>query len=228
MKKVFSLALFCCLTVWSIAQTNIFPASGNVGIGTTSPDFPLEVEVPDNTNGIILGNSLGARFFMKVNEIGGGQLFVRSFDGHDKIFLNADGQSFFTDRVGIGVNLVFGNNPNNYLLAVNGLIGSKEVMIENTSSTWPDYVFDEEYSLMSLTEVKEFINKNKHLPNIPSAAEIMEQGGHKVGEINQKLLEKVEELTLYLIDQNDRLNSLESELINLKEENSKLKAKLNK
>lgn len=220
MKKIFALAVFCSMVTWGFAQ-NTFPSSGNVGIGTSTPDFPLEVEVPDNTNGIILGNSFGARFFMKVNEIGGGQLFVRSFDGHDRIFLNADGQSFFLNRVGIGLNPT--SNPNNYMLAVNGLVGSKEVMIENSSSTWPDYVFAEDYELMPLNELAKFISTKKHLPNIPSANEIETQGGHKVGEINQKLLEKVEELTLYLIDQNQQIQELKDNVKQLAVENAELK-----
>lgn len=225
MNRIFYLVLLCMITHWGFAQ-NVFPSTGDVGIGTNTPEFPLHVLVPDNTNGIILGNDSGARFFMKVNEIGGGQLFVRSYDGHDRIFLNADGQSFFINRVGIGLNPV--SNPNNYMLAVNGVIGAKEMMIENTSSTWPDYVFDDGYRLMPIKELADFINQNKHLPNIPSAKDIEDQGGHQVGETARLLLEKVEELTLYLIEQNERIVELEGKVEAISKENVQLKKKLQK
>ena len=222
MKKIFALAVFCSMVTWGFAQ-NTFPSSGNVGIGTSTPDFPLEVEVPDNTNGIILGNSTGAKFFMKVNATGGGQLFVRNTGGADRIFLNANGQSFFMNTVGIGLNPV--NNVNGYKLAVNGLIGSKEVQIENTSAIWPDYVFDEEYNLMSLEETKYFIEANKHLPNVPSAKEIETQGGSKVGETDVILLQKIEEITLHLIEQNEKIKELQSQVKALQKENQELSSK---
>jgi hypothetical protein len=99
--------------------------------------------------------------------------------------------------VGIGTSLT--NNPNSYKLAVNGKIGAKEVQVENTSSTWADYVFESTYDLMPIEEVEAFVKANKHLPEIPSAEEI-KMNGHKLGEMDVLLLKKVEELTLYLIE----------------------------
>ena len=91
-------------------------------------------------------------------------------------------------------------------LEVNGTIRSKEVKVEATG--WPDYVFKEDYILPSLKETKSYIKENQHLPGIPSALEVNEEG-ISLGEMNVKLLEKIEELTLYVID--------------LKEENEALK-----
>lgn len=113
------------------------------------------------------------------------------------IRITADG------NVGIGTPLIY--NPRNYKLAVNGFIGAKEIYVENTSTTWPDYVFSNDYNLPSLNEVEKFVNQNKHLPDVPSAAEVAEKG-QAVGEMNAVLLKKVEELTLYIIEQNKRMD----------------------
>ncbi len=93
-------------------------------------------------------------------------------------------------NVGIGT-----TNPT-YKLAVDGNIRSKEVVIE---SVWADYVFDKGYRLRSLEEVSDYIKANGHLPGIPSAKEIISNGLH-VGNVQAKMMEKIEELTLYIID----------------------------
>jgi hypothetical protein len=124
-------------------------------------------------------------------------------------------------NVGIGTQLA--NNPNGYLLAVNGRVGAKEVQVENTSSTWADYVFEPEYKLRTLEEVETFIKQNKHLPEIPSAEDI-KRDGHMLGEMDVLLLKKIEELTLYLIEQDKRM-TMQSELI---EEQKQLLHKLQK
>ncbi len=110
--------------------------------------------------------------------------------------------------VGIGTNLV--SNPNNYMLAVNGLIGAKELKIEITSSTWPDFVFDKNYKMISIKDLEAYLNKNKHLPNIPSSSDVEKNGGVSIGEMQTKLLQKIEELSLYIIEQNKRIEILEN------------------
>ncbi len=107
----------------------------------------------------------------------------------ERMRINHDG------TVGIGTASTFG-----YKLAVNGTIGATEVKVENTSA-WPDFVFDKSYELRTLEEVEEHINKKGHLPEIPSESEVSENGIN-LGEMNAKLLQKIEELTLYLIEQN--------------------------
>lgn len=86
----------------------------------------------------------------------------------------------------------------------------------NLDASWPDYVFDSSYQLQPLSEVEQYIKENGHLPNVP-AAEIVKEDGISLGEMNRVLLEKVEELTLHLIEQqklidlqNERLKALES------------------
>jgi hypothetical protein len=83
-------------------------------------------------------------------------------------------------------------------LTVNGTIHSKEVKVD-LSVPAPDYVFEKEYKLPSLEEIKNYIDENKHLPDVPSAKE-MEANGVELGEMNMLLLKKVEEMTLYLIE----------------------------
>lgn len=93
--------------------------------------------------------------------------------------------------LGIGI-----NNPAERL-SVNGTIRAREIKVEN--AVWPDYVFSDNYSLMSLSDTEKMIKRDGHLPGIPSAAEV-EKNGVGLGELNAKLLQKIEELTLHLIE----------------------------
>ncbi|WP_310559029.1 hypothetical protein, partial [Flavobacterium sp.] len=89
----------------------------------------------------------------------------------------------------------------------NGLVYAHEVKV-NLDVAWPDYVFEPTYKLRPLSEVKQFIIENKHLPNVPSAKEI-EENGLNLGEGNKILLEKVEEMTLYMIQMEENLKKQE-------------------
>ncbi|MBG6130523.1 hypothetical protein IWQ47_001394 [Aquimarina sp. EL_43] len=102
--------------------------------------------------------------------------------------------------VGIGT-----TNTRGYKLAVNGNIRAKEVVVE--ASPWPDYVFRSDYKLPSLNEVKKHIKTQGHLPNIPSEKEVLENG-IQIGSMHAKLLEKIEELMLYTIQQDEELKTL--------------------
>lgn len=93
--------------------------------------------------------------------------------------------------------------PFGYRLSVDGKILAEELQIKQSQS-WPDYVFEKDYKLISLSDLEAFIQENKHLPEIPSEKEV-KSDGISVGEMNAKLLQKVEELTLYLIQQNKDL-----------------------
>lgn len=100
--------------------------------------------------------------------------------------------NFFLSNVGIGT-----TNPDK-ALTVNGTIRATEILVDS-NVPHPDYVFDEDYDLATLKDVKTYINKNHHLPEIPSAAQVAKEGIN-LGEMNAKLLKKIEELTLYLIE----------------------------
>jgi hypothetical protein len=116
-----------------------------------------------------------------------------------------DGRTF------IGSKRVTTGTHNNAMLHVDGKIACKEVIVLITN--WADFVFDKNYKLMPLKEVEKYIKANKHLPNVPSALEVEENKGVDVGKTQITLLQKIEELTLYLIEQNKRLENLEKENI---------------
>lgn len=95
-----------------------------------------------------------------------------------------------------------------YKLDVNGVIHSKEVKVDMIG--WADYVFQRNYPLRTLEEVEQHIEENGHLPNIPSTEEVL-KNGINLAEMNTKLLEKIEELTLYSIEQNKQIKKLQNE-----------------
>lgn len=116
-----------------------------------------------------------------------------------------------------GTQLIGGNNAipaTGYQLSVDGKIIAEEVKVQ-LSTSWPDYVFADDYRLLPIEELEKSIRQNKHLPNIPSAADVTAEKGIELGEMNRKLLEKVEELTLYIIQLKKENNSLEQRLNNI-------------
>ena len=110
------------------------------------------------------------------------------------VWSESNGIASYTGNVGIGTASV----PSGYKLAVEGKIRTREVRVDQ--DTWPDYVFKEEYHLPSLEEIQKHIKEKGHLINIPSAKEVAENGV-ELGEMNKLLLEKIEELTLYILKQ---------------------------
>ena len=171
------------------------------GLGTT-----LCIDAESNANPNIMFQTNGIdQANIRVNDQDNKQLQFQVGSSLDiAMSINADG------AVGIG-----STNPNpNYKLSVDGKIRAKEVKVE---TGWSDFVFDDDYRLPSLFEVEQFIIKNKHLPDIPSAEEV-EKNGLNLGEMESMLLQKIEELTLYVIDlkkENDQLKE-NIDLINKK------------
>lgn len=107
-----------------------------------------------------------------------------------------------------------------YKLSVNGKVRANEVKVY---TGWADFVFEKDYNLPTLEEVENHINTKGHLKDIPNAKEV-EENGIYLGEMNSKLLQKIEELTLYTIQQEKRINSLENRKNKLEEENKELKS----
>jgi len=92
-------------------------------------------------------------------------------------------------------------------LSVKGKILAQEIKVTTAASDWPDYVFEETYQLPSLKDTEAFIKENKHLPGVPKAKEI-EEDGLSLGEMNKILMQKVEELTLHLINKDKEISQL--------------------
>ena len=103
----------------------------------------------------------------------------------------------------------------NFQIMGDGRVFAREV--EVTLNNFPDYVFAKDYSLMPLGQLKKYIETNQHLPNIPSAKEV-EENGMGMGELNLKQVEKIEELTLYILQLDERLQKLEAENAVLQQE----------
>ncbi|MCC9073586.1 tail fiber protein [Flavobacterium sp. F-65] len=194
--------------------------NGYLGIGTIVPSAILDVYSPviaqgrHNSQKWSTGNS-GYDLTLQTiwNNSGINQEFVQRYNGVDYTSL-----AFFQGKVGIGT-----QNPDEKL-TVNGKIHAQEVRIDLQSPmTVPDYVFANDYKLKSLQEVEEFIKQNSHLPEIPSAKEI-EKNGLMLAEMNMSLLKKMEEMTLYLIEQ-EKKNAIQSEKIErLEKENNAFKS----
>lgn len=120
-------------------------------------------------------------------------------------------------RIGNGANDI--KTPDGYKLFVEeGILTEKVRVAVKTTTDWADYVFAPDYKLMPLNEVEIFTKENKHLPNVPSASQMV-NGGLDVAKMDAKLLEKVEELTLYLIEQNKQIEMLKEEIIKLRSKN---------
>ncbi|MDU1906113.1 MAG: hypothetical protein E6772_15180 [Dysgonomonas sp.] len=127
------------------------------------------------------------------------------------------------EKVLIGIfqngNVSIGQADPTEKLSVNGTIRAKEIKVEPSGwAAWPDYVFHSDYNLRSLKEVKSYIKENNHLPDIPSEAEVKEDGVG-LGELTTKLLQKIEELTLYVIQQEEKIEELNNKLSDLENSN---------
>ena len=124
----------------------------------------------------------------------------------------------------IGSSAVYPNTTGNYKLFVEGGILTEKVKVSlRSSANWADYVFANDYKLMPLKEVETFVKANKHLPGIDSA-EVLAQNGIDVAEMQSKQMEKIEELTLYIIDQDKKIEAQGQALEKNNKEITELKA----
>ncbi len=164
--------------------------NGNVGIGVTSPTHKLQVNGSAKWNG-------RSSSYTEINSNGTGP-FLQQY-ANDGTTLSWLIRGFASG----GVQAMFNQGGIN----VNGTVTAKELNV--TVNGWPDYVFSDTYSRISLDSLRHYIEENKHLPGIPDASEVMEKGVN-LGEINIKLLEKIEELTLYILDLKNEIDSLKS------------------
>lgn len=158
------------------------------------------------------GNGTGTRIGVYGSASGGTSNWAGYFSGD--AYISSDLRIGTTDQYG------------SYSLSVNGLIACEGVRVED-SGTWPDYVFKSDYNLMSIKDLEKNIQQNGHLPGIPSAKQI-EKEGFELADMQRRVLEKVEELTLYTIDQEKRIEMLQNRMEELEKENKKLRKKISR
>lgn len=200
--------------------------NGSLGIGTSNPTSTLHVSGSAlfTTGEFVIEKSGGAELNLlnlssnkKWQVVSGfnsgfeiGNVTDNLIDANAPFYISAAGE------VGIATTTL---NPA-YKLSVNGKIRAKEVTVE---TNWPDFVFADDYRLSSLAEVERFIKKNKHLPDIPSQQQVADQGVN-LGEMQARLLQKIEELTLHMIELKKENQALQKRLDELEaKEGEKLK-----
>jgi hypothetical protein len=206
--------------------------NGNLGVGVLNPSFKLEVNGSAKFNeNVQLQNSISfqdnGRFWVSNTSVptlrSTNPQFAMPFYGIAAPLTTGSADLWLSGNSGI--RMFTANNPiprlnilNNgfvgvgtltpqYLLDVKGTIRATEVLVQDISQFTPDFVFEKEYLLPSLSEVNNFITINKHLPNIPSASEVKKNGISLI-DMQLKLLQKVEELTLYVIEQQKEIDLL--------------------
>jgi hypothetical protein len=197
----------------------------NVGIGTTSPQAALHVNagMPGQTGAsVIFDKGTGDKQFYLCFY---GDNAVQGFVGQPsnvphRLDLGTDGSSPAALTL-LGTNVGIGTTTPQEKLSVNGTVCATKVRVSQTGC-WADYVFNTGYRLRSLREVEQYINENHHLPEVPTTEEV-EKSGLDVGDNQATLLKKIEELTLYVIEQNKKLESQQQQIDDLKKELKKKK-----
>lgn len=198
-----------------------------VGVGTNNPQFKLHVEGTSFTDQIIVGAQDNTTSAMaKINSTNNNTDILRcgkkigsnpeelrfriSNDGMVEIHNTSSGTAF----------TIFGSSGNSnsdkiFQVEDNGLVRAREMRID--LQAWPDYVFDPNYEFLTLEELETYVKKNHHLPNVPSEFEI-ENGDIGIGEISKIQMEKIEELSLYIIQLNNQIKTLSERVESLEEQ----------
>jgi hypothetical protein len=209
-------------TCWS-GNGPVYTTTCNVGIGTTTPQHPLEAVEAGYQPGVdvLASGSDGYRASIALGLNAAatqgwiiGQDYAAN-DSKDLYFYDAwtSSSPLYISASG---NVGIGTTTPQHLLGVAGSIGAYEVVV---ASSGADYVFDPGYKLKPLSEVSDYIKENHHLPEIPPAKEVQENG-ISLGEMQTKLLAKIEELTLHMIQAEEENKKLRDRVERLEEEGS--------
>ena len=217
-------------------NTSTLSTGGSVGIGLSSPGAPLDVRSSSPTNFSTIAkfsrngaSGFGMGIFHGLSQgnyngiVGNGDFgLIFDVDGQPTTISNSGFviAPWQNNTAGIKIlengKVFIGNvttTPGNYSLYVEKGILTEMVRVAlKNSAQWADYVFHKDYKLKSLKEVEDFIQENNHLPNVPSSEEIVKDGGIDVSSMMAKQMEKIEELTLYIIEQNKKLEKLQAQV----------------
>ena len=183
----------------------------NPGNSTSSPRLTINAANDDLMDLRLEGNArIATQASMVIylddnNNASSESFMVRRSDQTTLMRINENNNHYLLGNIAIGST----NHASGFRVSVDGKVAAEEVRVE-LSQAWPDYVFDDGYELTQLEQVKKDINRLGHLPGIPSAEEV-EKDGIVLGEMNRLLLEKIEELTLHVINLNERINELEND-----------------
>lgn len=202
-KQILLLAIFASVSLsaqifapaGSSIGTTVNPSSTNIGIGTNNPKSTLEVA--------------GTAIFSDIVSSGSNSWRIHTPDDGRKTLHFAFRSPGDTDYSNWEWDKAFIINGENGNAMVQGKLEAKEIKVTLTPTA--DFVFAEDYDLPKLEDVEKHIKEKKHLPEVASAKQ-MEKEGVNVGEFQIKLLQKIEELTLYTIEQNKRIKELESKI----------------
>ncbi|MBC7937045.1 MAG: hypothetical protein H7Y86_16980 [Rhizobacter sp.] len=184
-----------------------------MGISTSTPLAKVQIVngqdagLSASSNGfLMLGSGNAGNVVMDNNEI-----LARNNNAASDLFVQHSGGNLIlcgNEAGAVGIGVASGANiPTGYLFAVDGKMISEELKVQ-LSGNWPDYVFKDDYKLKSFDQLRAFIKEKNHLPNIPPAAEV-EKNGIEVGDMQKRMVEKIEELTLYILELENRLKKLE-------------------
>jgi len=206
---------------------NTFPAIGNIGIGTNAPEKTLQINASNSDAGLrihaVTGNNNTSTpyllltggyqtnngvAFRGVNDQNYGRKALAFYSGWEGDIDNPSITNLLERmRISSNGNVGIGTiNPKNKL-DVNGTIHSQEVKVDMNG--WSDFVFKKEYNLPTLEEVEKHIADKGHLENIPNEEEVL-KNGINLGEMNAKLLQKIEEMTLYMIEMKKEIELLKN------------------
>lgn len=215
--------------VGTAATLNLQNDGGNLAIGgNTTIDATATINGTTTVNGSSVNNGATTHngttvmnFSGEALKINGNNPFMQFYQNNvahgfiqqsgNNLFMGVNGGNLRLDapQVAIGGLLA---SASGYKLSVTGKVICEEVKVK-LSGNWPDYVFSPEYKRPTLNELESFIKTNRHLPNIPTATEV-EQNGMEVGDMQKKMMEKIEELTLYILQLEGKVSELEKKVNN--------------
>lgn len=225
------------LPTWSSGPEKIYSHCANIGIYTNNPEHPLDVFGHGQFRSTL---SVNSRFSVGTGPSNFARLKIKNPNSSAAIQIDQTGNTnqynklLFMEYSDPSTEIIHVTGPNGHkplLIDASGNFrlanADKTILYMNASEetfytrriivdqeTWPDYVFEQNYKLLTLYEVKDYISDNGHLPGVPSREKVLENGTD-LGEMNRVLLEKIEELMLYSIGQQEEIDKLKGQVTEL-------------